>query len=182
MYELLPLGATVTLGIGSLVSFSFGESDSLVETSQCLQTIQSFADLPDNWDDAGGVTFKKETVANARALMEFMTSRAIPCPDVSPNPHGTIAMEWENDQGYAYVEVGASQLTALVKTVDRRLVFYLDRVNARTITFWSGLAFQLQSVLFPQLITRPMWISTSVTGLEKSSQSLAAPYAIATSD
>lgn len=186
MYRLLPiLGGTQTSGI--TLDRSYLESP--WELLQCLKIIRSFRDYPDNWDGEGSVTFKEKTITNACNIVEFLSLQSIPSPDVSPNPHGTIALEWENDEGYAYVEIGTSQLTALIKTLDRRMVFALDRVDATEVQVLRSLAFQLRAVLYLNLTDfvssvdngelRHRWSQPLFDAHKITNQSLVASYEIA---
>lgn len=163
---------------------------SMLETFQSLTTIQSFRRLPENWDGEGSVAFKDATIANSYRILELVTGRNVPAPDVSPNPHGTVALEWENDRGYAYVEVGASQLTALIKNSENQIVFSLDRVDATRYDLLRQLTSNLRSHLYPGQIaelanylditelaprwSQPLFVDTQ----ELTNQSLVAQYAI----
>ncbi len=166
----------------------FGVLESL-ETYQTIDILRRLRQLPDNWDGEGAVAFKECAIENSISIVQFIASQHLPDPDVSPNPHGTVAMEWENDYGYAYVEVGSTKLTALIKTSARKLIFSLDRVEADDIENLRSLAFHLQSVLYPD--SAPMISSKDITATSEkwagplfdannlSTQSLVAVYDVA---
>jgi hypothetical protein len=38
-------------------------------------------------------------------------------PDITPNPNGTVSLEWESEIGYAMLEVGITRLSFYAKPV-----------------------------------------------------------------
>ena len=74
------------------------------------QMLEEMARLPDNWDGYGGLPISKGAVANARAALSSLLA-AVPLPDITPNPNGTISMEWETERGVAHLEVGATRFS-----------------------------------------------------------------------
>lgn len=156
--------------------------ESILEVGRTMDLIKNFRQLGENWDGEGGQTFKEATIAHSLVIVEYVTSRGLPCPDVSPNPHGTIAMEWENKNGHAYVEVGKQQLTALFKATDRRTIFSLDRVDAADGSIVESIVFELNALLYPDLLTMDYmsrWARTEFEAQKTSNYSLVDPYEVA---
>jgi hypothetical protein len=74
-------------------------------------TIRGFGALGENWDGYGGAAISKTVTTNAAAIMDLVQASPVilPVPEISPNPNGTIALEWETPNGEAYIEIGNSR-------------------------------------------------------------------------
>jgi len=86
--------------------------------------IESFKQLEDNWDNYGGIPPKNKTIKNTYKLLDLLDEEIIDLMyDVYPNPHGTISMDWENDNGeLASIEIGIKNMTYFVKFEGEKLI------------------------------------------------------------
>ena len=75
--------------------------------------LSKFEALPANWDGYGADRIDAQSVKNARAALKVL--RAAPAPELTPNPNGTISMEWETPSGLAHLEVGKTRYSFYVK-------------------------------------------------------------------
>lgn len=87
---------------------------------EAKKLLNDLATLPDNWDGYRGSSIPAETVANTARFLNGISwplgVHAVPAPDITPNPHGTLSLEWFSERGEAYLEVGRTQFS-----------FYIDR-------------------------------------------------------
>lgn len=67
--------------------------------------LDEIAKLPLNWDGYGGCVFTPEAVEHARRVVVALEAAGFEV-DVTPNPHGTISLEWEN---VYYLECGKTR-------------------------------------------------------------------------
>lgn len=93
-----------------------------------LVTIDEFSAMGANWDGYGAAAIGEMACANARAALSSLLAVA-PCPDLSPNPNGTISMEWESESGYAVLEIGNSRFSFYLKVGTRKLPSVAGNAN-----------------------------------------------------
>lgn len=124
------------------------EKAALLELDSLLATLGSYGQLGENWDGYGAAPPKPATIRSACEIAEFLASWA-PSPDPSPNPHGTISLEWENPVGYAYLEVGTKEFTALVRARGGT-VCKIDRQPVGSAVALAWFAYELRAELFSQ--------------------------------
>jgi hypothetical protein len=74
-------------------------------------TIRAFATLVENWDGYGAAAISDAVISNGVAIIDVIEGSPVnlPTPEISPNPNGTIALEWETPNGEAYIEIGNSR-------------------------------------------------------------------------
>jgi hypothetical protein len=114
------------------------------ELDEAKAEITTIAGLPANWDGYNALPIQQETKNNALAAAAQILTWA-PTSDISPNPNGTISMEWESDYGLAYLEIGKTKYS-----------FFIDRKCGTTLysdgaadTLLPYLGLLIQSTLFP---------------------------------
>lgn len=97
---------------------------------EAKRLLNDLARLPDNWDGYGGSPIPAETATNAMQFLYgvswLLGAHAVSAPDITPNPHGTLSLEWFSESAEAYLEVGCTQFS-----------FYIDR-NGRSPLFKKG--------------------------------------------
>jgi hypothetical protein len=84
------------------------------ETEQAISQIDEFADLENGWAGSGSLAPSRQIREIAKAAVRtprFMNQ----IPDISAMPNGTIAFDWEAENGSANLEIGADKFS-----------FYLD--------------------------------------------------------
>lgn len=69
-----------------------------------LDPLDEIARLPRNWDGYDGGTFLPATIDHARRVRDALTAAGFDV-EVTPNPNGTVSLEWQNN----HVEVGATR-------------------------------------------------------------------------
>lgn len=73
--------------------------------------LNEIAKLPRNWDGYDGCTFAPEVVDHARRVVAALEAAGLEV-DVTPNPNGTISLEWDNAY---YLECGRTRGVGYVK-------------------------------------------------------------------
>jgi len=106
--------------------------------------IQQLAQLTQNWDGFGAIPIQEGTRNNAIAAVSSLLLWT-PSPEISPNPNGTISLEWETDSGIAQLEVGQSKYSFFIDL--RRGEPVLRDGSADQITFDVGM--MVAAFLFP---------------------------------
>lgn len=82
-----------------------------------LSNIKEFSALQENWDNYGATPVKDKTYLNSKEIITGIPQKLInKMYDVYPNPHGTISMDWENDNGeLVSIEIGIKNMTYFAK-------------------------------------------------------------------
>ena len=86
----------------------------LVEQASANDVLDQLADMPANWDGYGALRIHPDTIANAKRAVERLWKH-IPAADITPNPNGTMSLEWESDRGTAYLELGRTKFSFYIK-------------------------------------------------------------------
>lgn len=111
--------------------------------------LAELARLVPNWDAYGGEPIGGACVANARALLDALPPD-IPSPEVTPNPNGTLTLDWETEDQALSLELGATRFSSFwesrhgIKTDDGALGQGVPDFAARAL-----------SALFPSLAPPP---------------------------
>lgn len=69
--------------------------------------IAELGQLRDDWDGYDAAAIEGDVVSSARESFSAFVRR-LPAPDISPNPNGTISLEWSTHLGVAHLEIGKS--------------------------------------------------------------------------
>lgn len=79
--------------------------------------VRSFVELEDNWDGYEAGPTLPEVAENAEILINCLNADFIERVfDVYPNPHGTMSIEWQNDNGEKLsLEIGKTKYSYFVK-------------------------------------------------------------------
>jgi len=85
------------------------------EVAEAKERLREYASMPENWDGYGALRISEETTKNSIAAVEGILRQA-PVPDISPNPNGTISLEWESTWGVAHLEIGRTKFSFYVKS------------------------------------------------------------------
>lgn len=80
------------------------------ELEKYILQIKDFTRLPYNWDGYGAVPLLNEVFENSKSILETLVE--IPS-DIYPNPHGTLGIEYENEEtnNYLIIEVGKESMS-----------------------------------------------------------------------
>ena len=82
--------------------------------SVALGEIAALGNLQENWDGYGGLPVDQMTVENAKSVIQRLALR-LPAPEISPNPNGTISMEWTSPNAQAHLEIGMTRFSFFLK-------------------------------------------------------------------
>jgi hypothetical protein len=93
--------------ISSSVIGSFGRN--LIYWRQ----LEEISNLGVDWDGYGALPLEKQSVLNTRKILEMMP-KEFPVPDLTPNPNGTISLDWEISNIVISVEIGNSKFSAFL--------------------------------------------------------------------
>ncbi len=77
--------------------------------------LKNFDKLKNNWDGYGALEVEQESHLSVKKLFSSGTFNLFPESNIFPNPNGTITIEWENNSGYANLEVGNKLFTFFVE-------------------------------------------------------------------
>jgi hypothetical protein len=112
--------------------------------AEAKNDIQQLGRLSFNWDGFGAIPIRELTQDNAIAAVNAFLLWT-PSPLISPNPNGTISMEWETDAGTAQLEVGQSRYSVFIDPKYGEPI--LRDGSADQIAF--DLGFMVAALLFP---------------------------------
>lgn len=155
-----PLGTTVALSsyIGQPFQFysSLGVSLPslyLLDRQPALYQLNSMDSLSDDWDGFGAASIPRQ-ISQAASSFVLSLPVHIPTPEVSPNPNGTISLEWENDFGRAHLEIGKTQYSLYFRRSEGPPLYRNGFVNEIDLS-----KKQLLSAMYPVAATQDYTIS-----------------------
>lgn len=76
--------------------------------------VDEIALMAENWDGYGAIQIANETARNVKAALSKLYN-LVPIPDITPNPNGTISLEWESAEGFAHLEIGRTLYSFYIK-------------------------------------------------------------------
>ncbi len=116
------------------------------ELSVAEARIDEIAALPDNWDGYDAIQIGYEATRNAKNALSKLYGVA-PIPDITPNPNGTISLEWESAEGFGHLEIGRTRFSFFIKPRSGQPVLadgLADQIEADIGRWVSDLLFPLQ--------------------------------------
>jgi hypothetical protein len=96
----------------------------IADTFSAESRLKELAALGGNWDGYGAAALSPTTVGNAKLLVQSILD-TVPLPEISPNPNGTISLEWEAERGYAALEIGQTRYSFFLNPSDGTAPSYL---------------------------------------------------------
>lgn len=108
--------------------------------------IDEIALMPDNWDGYGAVRIGQETKRNAKNALNTLHT-VTPIPDITPNPNGTISLEWESPEGFGHLEIGRTKFSFYIKPRLGSTILVdgdADKIDANIGIWVSDMLFPLQ--------------------------------------
>lgn len=130
MFDLLD--ATTSITTGSAVAFLSGilsgygyklakeratSARSYYDSSHALDCINEIYTLGDGWAGPGSLAPTGKLLDIARSVLPQIYAEA-PFAEISPMPNGTIALDWETDNGQANLEIGENNFSFYLNTED----------------------------------------------------------------
>lgn len=76
--------------------------------NKILESIKTFTELEHNWDGYGAVPLLDQIYLNGVLIINELN---ILPEDYFPNPHGTLSLEYEINDGILFIEIGLTGLT-----------------------------------------------------------------------
>lgn len=116
----------------------------LTEFFRAHSEVNEIENLPANWDSYGASPISTDVSRNAKQALDTLLC-SLPYPDVTPNPNGTLSLEWESSNGFAYIEIGNSKFSAFIRP-NLGQSYHFDG-NAESIDFNIGPF--ISAILFP---------------------------------
>src|SRR5262245_41259584 len=95
----------------------YEEASGAVERQLLNKQFERLRELREDWDGYGAAQPSAYSLSNAAAVAESALARGhfATLPEVSPNPNGTVSLEWEYDGNEAYLEIGNSRVAGYLK-------------------------------------------------------------------
>ena len=112
------------------------------------EQLREICSLDPNWDGYGGLPIHGETARIAKVALQVFQHFSI-VPEITPNPNGTISLEWSSPRGRAHLEVGKSRYVGIVRpnaNADIPLSGNASELAARDINYVSA---TIAAALFP---------------------------------
>jgi hypothetical protein len=81
----------------------------LADFAAAREAIEQTSFNEPNWDGDGALAISNEVKANAVATLAMVEMTAVPAPEITPNPNGTLSFEWETETGIGQLEIGKSR-------------------------------------------------------------------------
>lgn len=110
---------------------------------QFVNAAASFKKLKDGWLGKDSLGIPAETAQRVLDVAKTLEKiEGLPNPELTPNPNGTISLEWESARGEAYLEYGKTRLSAFVRFGDQP-TRYIKDIDALPDSFFRDLKNQL---------------------------------------
>lgn len=118
MSSIFPSAQAVTISY-------YQEAGSAMEREALKQHLQELKDLGPNWDGYGANIMSEESLTNAFVIASAAVGNnaSVATPTVSPNPNGTVSLEWEDANNEAYLEVGRTRTAGYLKSKGAQPVY-----------------------------------------------------------
>lgn len=84
------------------------------EEAQALKLLADYDRMQANWDGYGALAFDSETLRNSEKALSQLVQYAA-CPEIAPNPNGTVSFEWNSEHGSAHLEIGKTRFNFFVR-------------------------------------------------------------------
>lgn len=93
--------------------------------NELVQQLNQLEVLADNWDGYGGASFSQSALEQARKMLgaQLHSSGKVSLPNIVPTSNGTVALEWQEGDGEAVVEIGSTRVSGFIKAHNAPPVF-----------------------------------------------------------
>lgn len=111
----------VSLKNKDIIKYNFRKN-----TKQSLyKDILSFKSLKYSWDGYGSIPLEVESAANALLVINSLETEVVEALDsISPNPHGTVSLLWENNNDVISLEIGNHEMSYYVEEEGKETLFF----------------------------------------------------------
>ncbi len=125
------------------------------------ELISEISKLPENWDGYGALKISKPVIENVILIIKPITlfSKLLD-PTITPLANGTISIEWETNQGIAYLEIGETRFSGYIKMNDQKPASIEGQANSLNIYNIYTLKC-IHDLLFSFAVPRPLFCISS---------------------
>ncbi len=102
---------------------------SRIEETGLREALAEYCSMPANWDGYGALPITADVVSNCQAALKPLV-RQVWGAEISPNPNGTISLEWVSDHGMAHLEIGKTRFSFFVKPTGGEAMVLDGEANA----------------------------------------------------
>jgi len=92
----------------------------LTETVEVRKAIGALRELSDGWHGKSSRAPSEQVLHNAQKMAMTAVSAGLRVPEITPNPHGTVSLEWETVHGTLHLEIGKRRLSGYLRTPGNR--------------------------------------------------------------
>lgn len=89
---------------------------SVGQSEHARALVREFGRLEANWDGYNASPLSKTVTQNALDFLNLLDASNVATPDVTPLANGTVALEWQSDLGFAYLEIGNSRFSLIASS------------------------------------------------------------------
>jgi hypothetical protein len=114
-----------------------------------VSRLSEIGSLHDNWDGYHAACVSATVIGRATALLNGNVQLAgrLALPDLFPTPHGTLAMEWQQGEGEAVLEVGDNGISGFAKSSPGAATYH---ITAEADALGPHLSSVIANILMPQ--------------------------------
>jgi hypothetical protein len=89
-----------------------------ITVSPLLAIMDGVANLPDGWYGGGSKRISREVIERTRKIVSMISATpGMADPELTPNPNGTISLEWESPMGEVYLEIGKTRMNGFYQII-----------------------------------------------------------------
>lgn len=94
-------------------------------SQQACEQLKDLTRLSDNWDGYGALRISEEALRNAMSVVHSTCIHNLgsTSPAVSPNPNGTVSLEWQRDDREAYIEIGNTRASGYCRFSNQKPLY-----------------------------------------------------------
>ena len=115
------------------------------ERQVALVAIEDFSKFEKAWDGYDALPIHEGVIKSAKYYITSLPDR-FPCPELTPDPNGTISMEWETHEGIAHLEIGKTRYSLYIKRHSGDPVFR----DGMSTALGTNITDLIGAILYPQ--------------------------------
>lgn len=101
-----------------------------VEKAEALTTLKEIAGLAPDWDGYGAPAMSRAVMSNSLTALHLFISADL-VPEVTPNPNGTVSLEWSVEGATAHLQIGDTDFSMYIRPREGVTSYF----NGKTINF-----------------------------------------------
>ena len=91
--------------------------------------LEEFSKLKGDWDGYGALPLTPESCAHVQKFIA-VAPQGMQAPEIAPTSNGTIALEWQSEQGEAFLEVGRTRYSGHIQPHNGGTIFVQGQLSA----------------------------------------------------